>query len=148
MATFLKLLWVLVLGTVFVSCQSGANVSQILSKEGTRKEIMDSIAHNSTMSKEMMQTMAMGDNGMAMMQDHQQMMMQNPGAMMKMMKDNPGMMKSMMSAMMETAKTDTTIMAGMCKMMVDNPQMNEMMKKMHGNSMDMKMEGPDKKMHH
>ncbi len=147
MEKVLKLVWVVVLGTVFVSCQSSANVTQILSKEDTRKEIMDSIAHNSSMAKEMMQSMATGDSGMAMMQDHQKMMMQNPGTMMKLMKDNPGMMKGMMSAMMETAKADTTMMAGMCKMMMDDPQMNEMMKKMNGNSMDMKMQGPDKKMH-
>jgi hypothetical protein len=36
----------------------------------------------------------------------------------------------MMSAMMETAKVDTSMMSQMCKSMMDNPQMMEMMKKM------------------
>jgi len=114
---------------LFASCQSNTDVSQILSKEDTRKQIMDSIANNSIMAKEMMTAMMTSSNGMAMMQDH-----------MSMMKDNP----DMMNAMMEACKKDTGMMSGMCKMMMKDPKMMDMMHKMEGGSMNMnKMDGMD-----
>lgn len=126
----------------FTSCQSGTDVNQTLSKTETRTEMMNKIADDSTMSKEMMATMMNSKNG-------KMMMMENHEAMMKMMKDNPGMMDNMMMNMMEACKTDTTMMAGMCKKMMANPQMMDMMQKMKGEKMDMnKMKGMDNKMQH
>lgn len=123
------------------SCQSGRDTEKILSKSETRKEMMDKIANDSSMAKEMMGAMMASHTGMAMMEDHQKMMMGNHETMMKMMKDNPGMMEGMMSNMMEACKNDTNMMSGMCKAMMGNKQMMDMMQKMKGENKDMKMEG-------
>lgn len=122
----------------FASCQSS---KQILSKSETRKDMMDKIANDSSMSKEMMGAMMASHTGMATMHDHHKMMMGNHETMMKMMKDNPGMMEGMMTNMMEACKNDTAMMSGMCKAMMGNKQMMDMMQKMKGENMDMKMEG-------
>jgi hypothetical protein len=66
---------------------------------------MKSIASDSMMCKEMMGTM---------------------------MKSNPGMMNNMMTAMMQTVKTDSSMMSGMIKTMMGNPQMMGMMQKITG----------------
>lgn len=50
---------------------------------------------------------------------------------------------------METAKSDTSMMSGMCKTMMGNQQMMAMMQKMKGENKDMdKMKGMDKTSHH
>jgi len=119
----------LALIALFASCQSNTDVNQMLSKTDTRKQIMDSIASNISMAKEMMAAMMASNNGMAIMQDH-----------MSMMKGKPGMM----NAMMEACKKDTGMMAGMCKMMMQDPKMMDMMHKMEVGSMNMnKMNGMD-----
>jgi hypothetical protein len=126
---------------LFASCQSSTDTKQILSKSETRKDMMDKIANDSSMSKEMMGAMMANHTGMAMMQDHQKMMMGNHETMTKMMKDNPGMMEGMMTNMIEACKNDTAMMSGMCKVMMENKQMMDMMQKMKGENKDMKMEG-------
>ena len=123
--------------TLFASCQSGSDTKEILSKPDMRKEMMDKIANDSSMSAEMMSAMMSSNNGMAMLQNHQMKMMQNHESMMKMMKDNPAMMQGMMSTMMDMCKNDSTMMAGMCKTMIANPQMMDMMQKMKGENMNM-----------
>jgi hypothetical protein len=123
-----KVLFVFALTALFISCQSGTDTKQILSNADTRKEIMNTIAHDSSMHHEMMTVMMDSKNGM-MTGDH--------ASMMKMMKDNPGMMNDMM----EMCKHDTAMMGGMCKAMMANPQMMDMMKKMKDGGMDkMKMD--------
>ena len=145
MKSLQKLSLLIALITFFTSCQSGTDVNQTLSKTETRMEMMNKIADDSSMSKEMMATMMNSKNGKMMMMP----MMENHEAMMKMMKDNPGMMHTMMENMMEACKTDTTMMSGMCKKMMENPQMMDMMQKMKGEKMDMnKMKGMDNKMQH
>ena len=134
-----KIVLAIVLIISIASCQSRTDVNSILSKTGTRKAIMDAIANNSDMSKEMMAAMMSSSNGMAMMQNHE--------SMMKMMKENPGMMHNMMMNMMETCKNDTTMMSGMCKKMMEDPQMMDMMQKMKGENKDKKMEGMEVKHH-
>ena len=134
----------IVLITLFASCQSGTDVNQTLSKTETRMEMMNKIADDSSMSKEMMAAMMKSKNGKMMMMP----MMENHEAMMKMMKDNPGMMHTMMENMMEACKTDTAMMSGMCKKMMENPQMMDMMQKMKGEKKDMKTEEMDNKMKH
>ena len=141
MKKFQKITLTIALVTVLASCQSGTDTKQILSKSETRKEMMDKIANDSSMSKEMMGAMMASQTGTAMMQDHQKMMMGNHETMMKMMKDNPGMMEGMMTNMMEACKNDTTMMSGMCKAMMENKPMMDMMQKMKGENKDMKMEG-------
>jgi hypothetical protein len=133
-------LFAVALAAAFASCQSGTNSKQILSNADTRKEIMSTIAADSSMHQEMMTAMMNGKSGM-MMGDH--------ASMMKMMKDNPGMMPGMMNEMMEMCKNDTAMMGGMCKTMMANPQMMQMMQKMKGGNMNMdnikmdKMKGMD-----
>ncbi len=139
-----KLAVLIILITLIASCQSATDTKQILSKSETRNEIMDKIANDSSMSREMMRAMMASHTGMAMMQDHQKMMMGNHETMMKMMKDNPGMMEGMMTNMMEACGNDTVMMSGMCKAMIGNKQMMDMMQKMKGKNMDMStMKGMD-----
>ncbi len=109
--------------TMFVSCQSGTDVKQILSNADTRKQIISTIVLDSSMHQEMMTAMMHEKKGM--MGDH--------ASMMKMMKNDPGMMDKMM----EMCKQDTTMMDGMCKAMMANPKMMDMMKKMKDGNMNM-----------
>ena len=150
MKSLQKIVLPFVLITFFASCQSGTDVNQTLSKAETRMEMMNKIADDSTMSKEMMTAMMNSKNGkMMMMEDGKMpMMMENHEAMMKMMKDNPGMMHTMMMKMMEACKSDTSMMSGMCKKMMENPQMMDMMQKMKRTKMDMKTGDMDNKMKH
>jgi len=137
MKTLQKIVLIIVLITItlFASSQINTDIKQILSKPDTRKEIMEAIANDSIMSKEMMETMMNNKNC-------KMMTMENHDTMMKMMKDNPGMMQSMMSDMMEICKSDTSMMSSMCKTMMENQQMKEMMQKKMGENKDMKkMEG-------
>lgn len=93
--------------TLFASGQSNTDVKQILSKPETRKLIMNTIANDSIMSKEMMTTMMNSKN-------HKMMMMENHGSMMK---DNHGMKHGMMSDSMKACKGDTSMMFK-CKAMM------------------------------
>lgn len=145
MKTLQKITLAIVLIGLFASCQSSIDVKQILSKSDTRREIMDTIANNTVMSKEMMTAMMNSKIGKMMMHGNEEMtmmMMDNHETMMKMMKDNPGMMQSMMSDMMETCKNDSVMMSGMCKTMMGNQQMMDMMQKMMEEDKEMnKMKG-------
>jgi len=134
MKTLQKITWVIALIVLFASCQSNTDVKQILSKSDTRKEIMDSIANDTIMSKEMMEALMINKNDKTMMENHH--------TMMKMMKDNPTMMQSMMSDMMETAKNDSGMMSSMSKTMMGNQKMMDMMQKTKGENKNMnKMKG-------
>ncbi|MDX9946052.1 MAG: hypothetical protein RBS38_01720 [Bacteroidales bacterium] len=139
MKTLQKFILVSVLLTLslFVSGQTKPDIKQLLSDADARKEIMDFIANDSIMSKEMMETMMNNKNCMMMMQGNEKMKMmrmENHGAMMKMMKDNPGMMKSMMSDMMEVCKSDTSMMSLMRRTMMDDQHKQDMkQRKMGGN---------------
>ena len=144
MKSLQKLSLLVALITFFASCQSGTDVNQTLSKTETRMEMMNKIADDSAMSKEMMAAMMNSKNGKMMMMP----MMENHKAMMEMMKDNPGMMHTMMMNMMEASKSDTSMMSGMCKKMMENPQMMDMMQKMKGENMNIKTGEMDNKMKH
>ena len=130
---------VIVLITLFASCQPSTDVKQILSNSDTRKAIIDTISNDSIMSREMMVALMNGRNG-------KMLMMENHEAMMKMMKDDPGMMQSIMSGMMETCKSDSTMMCSMCKTMMGNKQMMDMMDNMKEENKDMKKSGSMQKM--
>ena len=127
MKSLQKLSLLIALITFFASCQSGTDVNQTLSKPDTRKEIMNKISDDSTMSNEMMVAMMNSNNG--------KIIMGNKQMMMKMMKDDPVGMQSMMTDMMEACKNDTTMMSGMCKTMMGNKQMMDMMQKMKEKNM-------------
>ena len=119
--------------TIYASCQSASGQLKDLSNMNTRNEIMNQIANDSMMSREMIGAMMDNKNGMMMMQEHEMTTMGNQSSMMNMLKNNPGMMQSMLSSMMERAKGDTTMMSGMIKTMMGNQQMMEMMQSRMGN---------------
>lgn len=143
MKTVLKITLFIAFVAAFVSCQTS---KPILSNQDTKSEIMDSIANDSNLSKEMLGLMLNGRNSDVLMGEIHK-------TMMKKMKNNPGMMRGMMSGMMETSKGDSAMMSSMCMSMMENPEMMEMMHKKMGGKMDMKgmkgmknMEGMDHKM--
>src|ERR1035437_255379 len=159
MKTLQKILMVIVLisPALFASGQSNTDLNQILSKSDSRKKIMDTIANDSTMTKEMKEAMMNSKNGKMVMQGNSKM------SMMKTMSDNPDKMDNMMSDMMEKCKTDTLMMkcmmsnimkacksdtimmSSMCKTMTEDQHMKDMMQKKMGGNKDMKkMEGMDK----
>ena len=103
---------------VLASCTGNLTVNQILANKETRAAIMDSIAHDDKLSREMMTAMMNNNDSM-----HQHI-----GAMMEMMRENPGMMQTMMSNMMEASKGDSNMMMHLYEnMMADK----EMMERMH-----------------
>jgi hypothetical protein len=128
MITFQKVTLIMVFLGLFVSCQAGTDVSKILSKQETRKVVMDTIANNSAMSMEMMDAMMNSKNGKMTMMGNDKMammmMMENRASMIKMMKENPAMMQNMWSDMMEISK--------------NNPDMMNMMQNRNSGNMEMK----------
>ena len=145
MKTLQKITLFIALIALFASCQPSTDVTKILSNQDTKKAIMDTIANDSNLSVEMMETMM---NGKMMMENEKMtsMMMQNQGIMMKMMQNNPAMMQSMMNGMMETFKGDTAMMTTMSSFMLKNPQMMNMIHKNMDGKMDMNhMEGMNPK---
>lgn len=130
MKTILKLLSVVALITLYASCQSPADPGQVLLNRETKAQVMNMIANDSVMSKEMMTALMNSKTGMMVMQQHAMMMIESQSSMMEMSKNNPSMMNTMMTTMMETAKGDTGMMTGIIKTMMGNPQMMGMMQKM------------------
>jgi hypothetical protein len=138
MQILIKTLSVISLFTLFSACQPSTDIKQVLSKSETRMAMMDTIANNNEMSKEMMEAMMKSEMAMQGNPKMHKMMMEDHGAMMKMMKEDSELMKSMMNDMMEVCKTDTSMMASLCKTMMANKPMMDMMGKMKGKNMDMK----------
>ncbi len=141
MKTLQKILVAITIISFFASCQTNTDPKQILANKETRIAIMDTIANNSSMAKEMMETMLNNKDCMMMMKGNAKMtsmMMDDHEAMMKMMKDKPDIMKGMMSDMMKACKNDSTAMSVMCKSMMDNTQMKDMMRHKMGDGKDMK----------
>lgn len=127
MKTLQNIFGLIALIGIFGSCQTP---KQVLSKSESRMQIMDNIASDYEMSKDMMDAIMSGEHGKMLMHERMKAMMDDKSMMTKMMKDNPEMNKQMMSAIIKNAKSDTTLMSQMCKSMMDSPQMMEMMKKM------------------
>lgn len=140
MKTLQKIVLSIGLIGLLTSCQS---TNQVLSKSEKRMEIMNAIANDENMSKEMMGIMMGSKSGkMTMMKAHQ-------AKMMEIMKEDPEMMKSMMSEMMmknpemmkgnrgKMMKEDPEMMKGM---MMDNPEMKKMMM---GHMMAMMRDNPE-----
>ncbi|RTL47554.1 MAG: hypothetical protein EO766_08965 [Hydrotalea sp. AMD] len=151
-----KVTLVIALITLFASCQTSTDIKQVLSKSDTRKEIMDTIANNSNMSKEVMRIMMNNKIGQMLILENEKIakkMLENHITIIKIMKDNPGLTQCMLSDMMETCKSDSSMMASMCKTIIGNPQLMNMMQKMNEmdnmERMDHKTEKKaDNKLHH
>jgi hypothetical protein len=121
MKTIQKITVVIALIAMITSCDSNVNVQKELSKPETKTAIMDCIANDSTLCKEMTTTIMNSKNcKMAMTGNHE--------AMMNMMKKNPEASKAMMCDMMESCENDTAMIHAMCKTMMGN---KEMMMGMH-----------------
>jgi hypothetical protein len=125
MKTLQKMLLIFgVLGLLY-SCQS---TNKILSQSDKRADIMNSIANDESMAKEMMGKLMESKAGKMMMEQK-----------MKKIKEN------MMSEMMNKAKSDTTMMCKMCKAKMEN----EMMKMDKMKETDKKLKNKeDHKLHH
>ena len=104
--------------SMFAACTNNPNVNQLLANKETRTAIIDTIANDDKMSREMMNAMM---NSRDSMQQH-------IGVMMEMMRDNPGMMNTMMSNLMEASKKDSNIMIHMYENMMSNQEMMGRMK--------------------
>lgn len=127
MKTLQKMGLLLGLAGLFFACQSA---NQVLSRSDKRIEIMNAIANDPSMSKEMMEILMEEKMGKMNRQQKEMMMKQQHMQLMKLMKENPEIMKKMMAEMMHKAESDTTMMAGMCKTMMESKKMMEMMQKM------------------
>jgi hypothetical protein len=125
----------IILCTIFASCQSTSSQKNILSNIQTRNEIMQTIANDTMMSKEMIDTMMSHNNGIMMMHQHDMKMIGNQDSMRNMLKNNKGLMRGMLTGIMETANGDTSMMSGMFNIMKDNPQMMQMMDNSKRNNM-------------
>ena len=91
MKSLQKIFLAVALCIFFAACQSGNNKKQVLSAADSRKEIMDSIANDGNMSKEMMQSMMNSENSKIMIEGNEAMasaMIKNHASMIKMMKSN------------------------------------------------------------
>ncbi len=124
-----------ILYIIFASCQSTSTQKNILSNTQTRNEIMQTIANDTVMCKEMLGTMMSHNNGMMMMHQHDMMMIGNQDSMRNMLKNNKSLMRGMLTGIMETANGDTSMMSGMYNIMKDNPQMVQMMDNSKRNNM-------------
>jgi len=117
-------LFLIALSALFASCQSP---NQVLSKSDSRTKIMNNIASDREMSKEMMDAIMDGEHGKMLMHERTKTMMEDKNMMKKMMKDDPEMKKRMMSGMMDTVESDTSMMSQMSKSMMNNPKMKKRM---------------------
>jgi hypothetical protein len=104
--TLQKVTIAIALVALFTSFQSAIDVTQILSKPETRKKIMNTIANDTTMSKEMMEgcksdTSMMSLMNKTMMEDHQQK------EMMKNKMEEKNMMKGMDNQMIKKDNRST-----------------------------------------
>jgi predicted O-linked N-acetylglucosamine transferase (SPINDLY family) len=137
MKTLLNITFIVALVALLASCQTGTDVNKILSNQDTKMAIMDTIANDSNLSVEMMETMMNFDNSKMMMMRNEKMammMMQNQGSMLRMMENNPDMMQSMMNGMIETCYRDSIMMTAICSGIMNNPKMMDMIhEKMDGN---------------
>lgn len=103
---------------LFAACTNTPTVNQLLANKETRTAIIDTIANDDKMAREMMNAMM---NSRDSMQQH-------IGVMMEMMRENPGMMNTIMSNLMEASKTDSNIMIHMYENMMNNQEMMDRMK--------------------
>lgn len=117
---------------LFASCQSSTIQKQGLDNVHSRIEIMNTIANDSIMSKEMIGILMNRTNGLMMMQNQQKMILENHGSMMNLLKENPAIIQNMLSDMIEMANGDTTILSDIFITMMGNPQMRDMMRNMNG----------------
>jgi predicted metal-binding protein len=125
MKTLQKMLLIFGVIGLLYSCQS---TNKILSQSDKRADIMNAIANDESMSREMMGKLMESKTGNMMMEQK-----------VKEMK------KNMMSEMMNKAKSDTTMMCKMCKAKMENEKMN--MDKMKETDKKLKNK-EDHKLHH
>ena len=104
--------------SLFTACTYSPNVNQLLADKETRTAIIDTIANDDKMAREMINAILNRNDSM---QPH-------IGVMMEMMRNNPGMMNTMMSNLMEASKTDSNIMIHMYENMMSNQEMMDRMK--------------------
>lgn len=129
---------------VFIASCKASSTQQALASTESRQEIMDPIADNEAVSKQMMQTMMNTSTGKMAMDGIGELMMPDHASMMEQMKKDSAMNKSMTSDVMEACEKDSTMMLDLCRKMMDNTGAMNMMQKMKGGKMTMdNMKGMD-----
>jgi hypothetical protein len=118
MQSIKKLLLAMGIVSFFAACTTGSTVNQLLSNNETRSAIIDTIANDDKMSREMMTAMMNSRDSMR----------QHMGVLMEMMRNNHGMMNTVMNNLMEASKTDSNIMIRLYENLLDNQIMMERMK--------------------
>lgn len=113
-----QLVGALCLVLLFAACTTGSTVNQLLSNNQTRAAIIDTIANDDKMSREMMTAMMNSRDSMR----------QHMGVLLEMMRNNPGMMNTMMNNLMEASKTDSNIMIRLYENLLDDQIMMERMR--------------------
>lgn len=135
----------LVLIASFSSCKFKSDSEAVLSNPESRKEIMETIVNSNVMMEEMTDAILNNNSAKMVMQKNEKvivMMLENRDTIMKVLKNNPVRMQNMMADMMESSKSDSSMMSDMCKKMMANQPMMDMMGKMKGE----KKEGMNHKM--
>lgn len=138
MKTLLTFLLFISLTTLFCACQTTSDFKKFLSKKENRKELLDNIANDSEMMKEMNEAALNSKTGKTTLVEDEKinkLIMENNSTMLKIMKNNPELMNRMLSDMMETAKSDSSMMYGMYNTMMKNKGMLDMIQKHKGNNM-------------
>lgn len=130
MKILLKIASAITLILALHSCAPTSNPPQLLNDKETRKTIIDSIANNSEMMREMMTAMMNSPKGKMMFQGNREMdrvMMENQSGMMTTIRNNPGMIQNMMSHMIKMSHGDSIMTTYMCKTMMEDPAMMQCM---------------------
>lgn len=105
------------ISSLFMACNMNKASDQILKDDKQRKEIITTIAHNSSYMNEMMKEMMNTDSTQHMMDMN----------MMEIMRSNPKMQTEMMRSMMNMFEKDSSARFQMGNMMLGSSTMMQMM---------------------
>lgn len=158
MKTF-TILFSLFLVTSTSAFSQSNNIKELLNKPETRTEVFNTILNDHSLMTDFMQQMKTSEHAMMMNGNIKSMKSEGPMEMKtipamqdheNMMNENPEMMGVMMSNMMKKCESDSTMREKMMNMMTQNPEMMKaMMLKMKEKGMmasgnEMKMNDADK----
>lgn len=122
-----KIIFILgITSLLLTACNKPKTSTQVLEDQTQRHEIMQTIANDQEMMKEMSEVMMKSENAKMMMMQNQDMMSMMMGNR-PMMKRNPGMMQGMMGNMMQMAQTDSVMRKNMTGMMASHRTMMQSM---------------------
>ncbi len=113
---------------LITACNQPKSSTQLLDDETQRLELMELIANDQEMMREMSEVMMNSENAkMIMMQNKDMLPMMMMMGNRQMMGKNPGMMRGMMGNMMQLAQTDSVMRNNMAGMMASHREMMQSM---------------------